>query len=487
MKNIFTLWIPVLLFHLLFWEAEQGLNILLFTWVLTGGIYLKKQYAFERKQVYLLLGAWNISALFVAIHNSLLSIFVYGVFSFVLIGFLQELTIRSWFLNLIESLRALFGGWVIGIKHSLQKRPDFSGQYGAAFRKIRLLVLPLIIIVPFYFVYVQANADFAQLSTQFWSKINQFFQFDLDGGRIAHFILGILLVSAVISTRYGLPELYNMDKSLQNNLTRTRRSFPWSHKMLALKNEYHIAVLSFISLNILLVLVNLLDIYNVWFSFEEKTATELSQYVHQGTYLLILSIFMAMIVVLGFLRKNLNFYTENKFLLKLIYIWLAQNAFLAISVAIRNGHYISHYGLAHGRIEVIFFLLLVLFGLYSMYQKVKEPKTVFYLIQKNGWAFLTMLLLSSSVNWDAFITRYNLKHHANDVYYITHRLQNNLVPLIDDFNGKNGDEPTIELKDFISKGESHARRWENSDWRSWTWGGYQQYRAWKNLDKKDVE
>jgi hypothetical protein len=56
--------------------------------------------------------------------------------------------------------------------------------------------------------------------------------------------------------------------------------------------------------------------------------------VHEGTYLLILCILMAMGVLLWFFRGNLNFLPDNERLRWLAHLWLAQNAMLALSVGV---------------------------------------------------------------------------------------------------------------------------------------------------------
>jgi hypothetical protein len=156
-------------------------------------------------------------------------------------------------------------------------------------------------------------------------------------------------------------------------------------------------------------------------------------------------------------------------------LWLAQNAFLALSVGVRNGHYIQQYALAHGRIVVAFFLLLVLFGLYTMYQKVKAPKTTFYLLQTNGLFFLLALLLATAFNWDSLITRYNLTYAQSDQYHLVYLLDNNLVPLINAVSAK--DETFISEADINYREDKFMRQLKTYDWRGWNYSTYKQYRA----------
>ena len=176
-----------------------------------------------------------------------------------------------------------------------------------------------------------------------------------------------------------------------------------------LKNEYKAGVFLLVVLNILLLIVNLIDINFVWFNFKWE-GQFLKQFVHEGTYLLILSILISIGLVVFFFRENLNFYSKNKTLKYLSYAWLIQNGVLTISVAIRNFYYINYFSLAYKRIGVLLFLILTLYGLYTVFNKVKNKKTSFYLFQTNFAALFILLILSSIINWDKVIAKYNFKH-----------------------------------------------------------------------------
>ena len=115
------------------------------------------------------------------------------------------------------------------------------------------------------------------------------------------------------------------------------------------------ALIVFTLLNLLLLVVNVLDINWIWFDFEVPLEFSLKQFVHEGTYLLIFSILLSMMLVLYFFRSSLNFYPKKKALVVLGKIWIIQNMVLAFSVFIRNYHYIDYHGLAGKRIGVIAF------------------------------------------------------------------------------------------------------------------------------------
>jgi len=113
-------------------------------------------------------------------------------------------------------------------------------------------------------------------------------------------------------------------------------------------------------------------------------------------------------ILLYYFRKNLNFIQKNQLLKKAAYCWIIQNAILTFSVAVRNSRYIEYHGLAYKRIGVMIFLILTLFGLTTMFFKIKEKKNLSYLLHRNSWALYFALLLTCLINWDTFITKYNL-------------------------------------------------------------------------------
>jgi len=477
MKKTLLILLLAIWWHLLIWEAQMGLNVLLFSASITAALVWIKPAAFARTEVKYLLAAWCLVAFWVFWHNSLLSMVVYWLFGFIALGYLQEIRVRFWVFGIIESIRALLGGWWISIRHTGEQLGN-KHAFLPSWRKVRLLLLPALIVSPFYLIYSQANTALGAFNDMLLKWTDTLFQLEFDWSRFFIFLLGWVLVAAFLGYRNGIAPLHQWVANWGYVLQRQRQKI-WPTKTMALKQEYQSALLTFTALNILIAIINLLDIVFVWFSRQERTASELSAYVHEGTWLLIFSIVLAMLVVLGFFRANLNFITNNQRLRQLAYVWLGQNAFLALSVGVRNGHYIHHYALAHGRIVVVFFLALVLFGLFTMYLKVKGPKTVYFLLQSNAAAVMVALLLAASVNWDNLITRYNLRREDPDLYHLVEVLDNNLIPLLQ--AAQENTMLTNQLRSYslARRGKRLTTDWQSRDWRSWNWSEYRQYQAWQ--------
>jgi hypothetical protein len=241
--------------------------------------------------------------------------------------------------------------------------------------------------------------------------LNNYLGFIFDNINIS--IIFTIVLGAIISIfiLYSISDQYiiEKDKAGLEFIKRSKNKFRKSFKLNGLKNELKAAIFMLLILNAILIVLNGLDIYWVWFNFEWNGLT-LKQFVHEGTYLLILSIIISIIIVLYFFRNNLNFYNNNHLLKYLSYFWLAQNAILAVSVGIRNYWYIYFFSLAYKRIGVIIFLLLCLYGLYTVIIKVKNKKSDFWLMKSNAYALVVVLVICSVFNWDTIIAKYNFKN-----------------------------------------------------------------------------
>ncbi|HAW19607.1 MAG TPA: hypothetical protein DCX14_05435 [Flavobacteriales bacterium] len=280
------------------------------------------------------------------------------------------------------------------------------------FSKHYYLVVPLVVFIVFVFMYKSSNPVFDGFVSDFSFGLSQFLDElfkDFNWQWFWTFILG-LVISVFALVHNASKSILAEDASALDYLKRIRVKHFDSFKPLALINEWRAAIVLLVMLNLLIAVVNTIDVYWVWFNFEWE-GEYLKQFVHEGTYILILSIFISVGIVLYFFRRNLNFYSKNVWLKRLCYLWLGQNAILALSVAIRNLHYINHFALATKRIGVMFFLLLVIIGIATVYLKVRDRRSAFFLFKWNALSLIAVLFLSAIPNWNTIITSYNFSHH----------------------------------------------------------------------------
>jgi len=367
--------------------------------------------------------------------------------------------------------------------------------------EIQNFIIPLIIIIVFLLLYRFSNPVFDNLLNRFGRFIAEKFNLlfiNFDAFVILTFIIG-MVISIVLFFRFKDEHIIAYDQKGNDDLTRNKSGKKGKFSFNGLKNEYKAAVFLLIVLNLMILVLNVIDIYWVWFNFD-WTGQYLKQFVHEGTYLLLFSIVISIVIVLYFFRGNLNFYSKNKFLKYLSYIWLAQNAILTVSVAIRNFWYIQYFSLAYKRIGVIIFLLLTLYGLYSVLIKVKNQKSAFYLFRTNTYTILIILIISSLFNWDSIIAKYNFRHYEKSFVHLDFLsgLSDKSLPYLD----KNMEELNIisqfqedlfpfEFKYMTAEAyhkkieerkEKFVKDWESKTFLEWNLA---EYRAYKKLTKRE--
>lgn len=474
-----------LAYAFLFHHAELGLNLFLFDALLIGlALWLRPELGKHQSFVWSVGGLLFAAGSVVVVHGWA-SIWAHHLTFFLVLGFAQARELRFVWFALLMGLAALFEAPLRQARRwrALRRQRD-EQQTSVALPWLKQLALPAMIVVPFFALYLAANAEFAagmdallgvfdnvhfsrQIWWNFWLTIFGtlltlgFFFPRIDVSRLVKYQLGFQDY-LVRKPKNRLPAPSTAHKNTSLHL----RPRP---KNLALKTEYRQAVLTFGLLNLLLAAVNATDLRFVWLASGELPAATLSQYVHTGTWNLLFSIVLAIVVVLYFYRGNLNFLQDNALLAPLARFWIIQNGLLALSVAVRNWHYIDAYGLALGRVQIAFVLLLMLFGLYTLFRKISHRLSLTYLLQTNGMAAWLCLLLFAAVNWSCVVTRYNLatQTHAEIDW-------DNLRQLPPDNTFLLTDHPSSYL---INQRRKDVRQGGFADWRSWNYAG------WRNLRK----
>ena len=299
-------------------------------------------------------------------------------------------------------------------------------------KRLRFYIIPLAIIILFATLYGFANPDFGKYVDAILGDIYQGLTYlieNIDFAWILTFLLGIFVCIFMIMRKKN-EVLEEKDANAEDDKIRIR--LKKSATMTGLKNEFRVGIFLFGALNILLLLMNIMDIDKVWIHFEFE-GQYLKQFVHYGTIVLIIAILLSIVLVLSFFRGNLNFYKKNIWLKRLCYIWLGQNAILAISAGIRNYYYIQYYSLAYKRIAIVFFLILVLYGLYSVFIKIRDTRSNFYLLRKNAVVWLLVFTFSAGFNWDRIIAKYNFSREDGAFVHLNFlvSLSDTALPLLD--------------------------------------------------------
>jgi hypothetical protein len=475
------------LYNLFFWQEKLGLNLLLFSSLLMGIVLLLNPAAQQKRNVRIAAAGTLCTGLLVLLYNSGTAKVVHIGSLFLFVGFVHQPQVRTIFHALAQLLhnylqlwRSLRDEW----RRIWQLQPGFK-QF---FSYLKLAFIPLGVLLVFYCLFLFANARFAALSGAFWAEVGEWFT-DFSWGRVFFLLSGFLLSLGLIFKRFN-PKIYGDDARKNDQLVRKRLIHKGRFSFLGLKKEYRTGLLLMGMVNLLLLVINVIDVEWLWLGFEPEPGMNLRQFVHEGTYLLIASILLSMGIMLHYFRNNQHFYQPNGLLHQLSYLWIGQNVILVISVALRNYHYISAHGLAYKRIGVFFFLLLTLFGLFTLFLKIRQGKSAFYLFRVNGWAVYLVALLLCTFNWDRVITRYNLtaEYSGNlDTEFLLEMSDKNLPDLIqyhevvmeemkrkkDPHGATIGAMQSRYLYRLGEKMEQFADRQEHYSWLSWNWADWQ--------------
>ena len=431
-----------IIFYLIFFRNLMGLNTVIFSIFIIGSLLYLFPENMKRPQAIAAAVGLLISSAIVVWHSSAMAIFVW-VSSLVLLQPMvhyQKLRSMMW-----ASITALID-YVTVFDHLQSINTEGvknTGKFSRFWNTIKLALIPILVLLVFYFIFKEANPVFDRITTDFFEKINEFLKKYF---KIISYVDVLFILWGFISVAWLIIEkrkdyIAEKEEEFQETITRKRaieRKKPSNYLAKGtlkpkLKNEYQIGLMLMISVNALLLFVNIIDINWVWFNFEYEQGFDLSQFVHEGTYLLILSILISIGIMLFFFRKNLNFFHKKKSLQIAAAVWIVQNAVLAISVALRNIHYINNYGLAYKRIGVFFFLALVIFGLISLFFKIQNKKTLFYLLKLNSWALWAGFIIFAVPDWDIIIANNNISQEVKkdtDLKFLM-QLDEKAYPVID--------------------------------------------------------
>ncbi|MBL7815645.1 MAG: DUF4173 domain-containing protein [Saprospiraceae bacterium] len=501
-KSILSLLVVLIgstLFSIIFWQEKQGLNILLFDVFIIAALWYLDKEPFSTPSVKAFVAGTLLTSILIVWHNSFLAMFIHALSFATMIGLVQQRELRFLgyaFLMYGFNLLSVPLQFVKTLKSSniLRGYPNVAQRLGSVWMVV--LIVPV-----FYLIYYAANAKFAELANRFWHQFFWFFTFDINLARIILFVFGFVIIGAAI-WRQSWVDLQQIDQKHSETLNPSDEG---ETDTLTYRNAFNLIVM----LNALLLINNVLDIRYVWFGdVSGKTALELKEYVHEGTYVLIFGIILAIAVILWLFRGSLNFIKNEgelttksgQILRGATSLWLAQNALLALSVGVRNTQYIQHYGLAYKRIGVFIFLSLALYGLWLLFLKIREKRTFFFFMRRGAYAIYAVLVAACLVNWDVFITNYNIhtpaKSGSIDVRFLVEDVSDKNLPQLftnieflapkmpqqpfpdSDYRGGNkvfatDEERLAYLKGLlIKKKEVFEREQKNYSWFSWNYPDY---------------
>lgn len=423
------IWWPLLAlaWDFLFWSEAPGINFFLFTILLMAVLLYRFPKSRSRREVRFTGLLTLLSAIMVVVHGSSWSL-VAAIVSLALFAVLvAEEKVKTFYIAVVQSIANLFV-WPFAL--AAERKQQNSGK--VKFRRfgfyLRVILLPLLITGVFLILYSSGNPHFGKLFDGFFKWLDQV----MDAMSILHMLFfgwGLFTIGWLLFHFKSRIEKYDQQS---DEMVRVRKIKSVFSGMIALRNELKTGMVLLVLLNLLLLTVNYFDLRRVWIDFVVPENFSLKKFVHEGTWILMFSILLSMLVLLWIFRGNMHFFKENKTLKLLSYCWIGQNIFLVFSLFKRNYEYIAWHGLAYGRIVVVFFLIACLLGLILFWIKIKKDKSVFYMLRIHSFAVYLMIVFAGLINWGKLIVNFNLNHPNAAQIDVSFYLQtgNGALPLL---------------------------------------------------------
>ncbi|KQT20656.1 beta-carotene 15,15'-monooxygenase [Chryseobacterium sp. Leaf405] len=275
-------------------------------------------------------------------------------------------------------------------------------------KTLAFVLIPLILISVFFGIYSAGSDHFASLFTDFELDIN-FWQL------VAMIALGFFI--AFNYWNYAVEKfIYKNNYMLDNDFKEKDKIQKPTYSFLDLDAERMSGVISFFSLNILLIFFIITYNYEQFYEVT-KTSVKLSEETHERVNAVIMSIVMAILVIMFYFKSNFNFDPKAGKMKILVNIWIFLNAVLVISAMIKNSEYIMNYGFTYKRLGVYGFLILSLIGLIMTFIKIQTKKRNAFLFNTMTWYVYGVILICSYINWGGIITSENMRRKSFDISY----------------------------------------------------------------------
>ncbi len=381
-KNIFFS-ILLVLSNIVFYKQGIGVNFLLFHLVYL--IYLLVSQRDNLKtSSYILLGATTLSSICIAFYGDGYSLSIYLVTLIILQGTLMYQNYQ-----LLSGLLHQFLSFILA--PILFFKDNGTPKINTLLKKYWIVITTIPVIMLFVAMYAFSNKLFAD------------FIASIDLSFIS--IQWILFNVDVIIWLYGL--IYNVElKWLEetNDANKLSETISITNE----KTNSHLVTAGLFllgSLNIILLLSNVLDIYSLT---QKEIDASYSRMLHSAINMLILSIILAISIVLLFNYKRELLGENRKWMDMLTYGWIAQNIVLVGICVYKNWLYISEYDLTLKRIGVYVYLGLCLIGLAFTIIKISKNKTNWYYFNRLTISFIVCIACLSPIDWENYIIDYNV-------------------------------------------------------------------------------
>ncbi len=399
--------------------------------------------------------------------NSSLSVWFYVVSFFFYTAVHHQLHL-SLPVSILQTGQSFFSGFYQFFE-SISKLFDKKRETDKNKSVVRFLIytIPLMIAIIFLKLYQNADETFYE-----WTKF-----INLDWISWTFIVFYCILFIGLFGFFFYLEnkDLTIFEASLKNDIPENYTDKVESY--MGVDNEKKIATSLLITLNLMLLLYNFIDLQFILTDLPNPNPNlRYSELLHGGVNSLITSIILVIFILTFIYRGQLNF-SGSKFVKSLAVLWLCLNLLMIATTVVKNYQYITHWGLTYKRIGVYIYLLLAALGLVLTIIKLVKIKSLWFLIRNTSIGFLICFSAMGFVNWDKMIVQYNLTELAAeqiDFDYLL-SLQDEAYPHLIAYYNDHRNDPVITedrpfwhiiFERFDSKRNALKNKQSHSTWRS---------------------
>jgi hypothetical protein len=231
---------------------------------------------------------------------------------------------------------------------------------------------------------------------------------------------------------------------------------------------------SLILFNLLFAAQSILDGIYLWGHVALPANMTYAAYAHRGAYPLIATALLAAAFVLAAMRPG-GPAEKSKVIRPLVYLWVGQNVLLVASSILRLDLYVDRYMLTYWRIAAFIWMGLVALGLILIVARIALDRSNRWLVGANLIALTIVLYTVSLVNFDAFVSDYNLAHSSEmsgkgmmiDANYLL-TLGPQALPALDKVIAhRKGDDCLARRRDRLVEAQRLDMAWRAWGFRSW--------------------
>ena len=457
----------------LFYQETAGINLSIFSVLLTLGVFIRQPHVRNQKQWLLVAGCTLLSAFSVALYGNALAIWANVIALILLTGWSIE-SHSSVLVSLVQGLLAWITSPVYIFLDNRRKNAE-NTQFSKYKKGILIAIIPCIILLVFFQLYRSSNPIFESLT----NAIN--FNW-ISWGWVFFTLLGLFFTYGFYNAKkIDVIELlddeaaYTIQEKRVKPLRILEREIPFADEFLSGK-------ILFILLNCLIFFVNIGDFNFIFLDNTLPKGVTFASFLHQGVGTLIVSIIISILLILFYFRGEVNFHQKSKTMKILAILWIIQNCLLLVSVTFKNAMYVDVYGLTYKRIGVYVYVFLTFVGLLTTVYKIIKIKSSLHLVYLNGWSFFLVLVFASLVNWDSFIIQTNRSIKRDiDMYYLI-SLSDATIPEVRYIihQVKDKEKRKLYLKHLDNKTYRFKENYKLYSWKSWNYADANVYNELKN-------